>query len=268
MIANLRYEWRRVSSVRATWILTVCAVAVSALLAEVLALTISTLTSEGGAGAPGSGPELEGMSGSASDAAALQQDLFPLDLFVVGSAGSFITLILLGVVSAQGFGQDYRHGTIRLTLTLFPRRIPVFFSKAITTGAVIVVAYVASIVAAVLVALPNQSVVEVGGGLGFFWTMGRAVLFMLGFSLICFSITVLTRILALGVIIPVVLAVIAEPLLAALENWVSWIPKVLPFTSGNQFVGGEDIARNGLVYLAWIVVLMAAGLFTFVKRDA
>lgn len=256
---------------RATWIMVICAIAVSALLAEILALTISALAdAANGAqgGSPGSGSGSEFGAGSASDADELQDGRFPLGAFVVGSVGSFITLVLLGVVAAQAFGQDYRHGTIRLTLTLFPRRVNVFWAKAIVMSAVVVAAYAVSMVVATLVAMPNGRAVDFNPDAAFFAIMGRAMLYMIGFGLIAFAISALTRILALGVIIPVVLAVIAEPLLVALQYWVSWLPNILPFTAGQGFMGGTDMWRNGLVYLAWVVALLAAAQITFIKRDA
>lgn len=260
MISNLRYEWRRITTVRATWILIGCSVLVAALLAEILALTIGALGD----------PQMQGFSGAASDGYALTQDKFPLELFVIGSAGSFVTLILLGVVSAQSFGQEYRHGTIRLTLTIFPRRGPVFAAKVIVTGVVIIAAYVAAMIATVLVALPNGRVVDVSIDGSFLAGIGRAVLFMLGFSLIVLAITLLTRILALGVIIPIVLALIVEPLLSALASyeWASIMIKALPFMSGSAFTQGQDLLRNGLVFFGWTVVLLAVSLVTFQKRDA
>lgn len=262
MTGNLRYEWRRITTVRATWILTGCSVIVAALLAEILALTIDAL------GGPGN--MQNEMTGAASDAGALTQDKFPLDLFVIGSAGSFVTLILLGVVASQSFGQEYRHGTIRLTLTIFPRRVPVFVAKVIITGLVIVIAYVAAMVVTMLVALVNGKVVDMTITGDVLLSLSRAVLFMLGFSLIVLAITVLTRILALGVIIPIVLALILEPLLSALASyqWASGLIKALPFMAGSGFTQGHEVLRNGLVFLAWVVALLAASLVTFLKRDA
>lgn len=258
MRASLRYEWRRISTVRATWILTGSAVIAAAAIAEIIALTareLSTVVPEGDAAA---GQLIDPSAGA----------LFPLDSFVTGSAGSFITLILLGVVAAQAFGQDFRHGTIRLTLTMFPRRPQVFASKAIIMAAVVTVAYVAAMLAAALVAFVNRSVISTTVDGEFLGTAARSCLYMLGFSLIVFAITVLTRILALGVIIPLLLALVVEPTLVMLKGFVTWIPDVLPFSSGMAFMVGHDVARAGLVFLAWVVVLLAAALLTLERRDA
>lgn len=268
MTANLSYEWRRISSVRATWILGACVVVVTALIAEVAAWGLSRAAAAG-AGAPAN----DGSGLAADPSGGLH---LSLGVFAIGMAGGLVTMILLAVISAQAFGQDYRNGTIRLTLTLFPRRVPVFFARTIVVAAVTIVIYLVALAVAVLVALPNGSVVDVAFDGTFFLMALRSVLYMLGFLLIVFALTVLTRVLALGVIIPVVLALIVEPLaVTLLHAYASAVPaflthldSVLPFTSGQRFLSDVDLVRNGLVYLVWVVVLMAAALWSFRKRDA
>lgn len=267
MTANLRYEWRRISSVRATWILSACVVVVAALIAEVAAWGLSQASASG---AP-AGSDASGLAVDPSGGIHLS-----LGAFAVGMAGGLVTMILLGVVAAQAFGQDYRHGTIRLTLTLFPRRVPVFFARTIVMAAVTMVVYLLALAVTVLVALPNSKVVDVAFDGEFFLMVLRSVLYLLGFFLIVMALTALTRVLALGVIIPVVLALIVEPLAvtllhaysSAVPGFLKHLDYVLPFTCGQGFVGGMDVVRNGLVYLAWVVVLMAAALWNFLKRDA
>lgn len=266
MNANLRYEWRRISTVRATWILSGCVVVVAALIAEIAAWGLSRASAPGAPSNDGSGMLVDPSGGVH----------LSLGVFAVGMAGGLVTMILLAVIAAQAFGQDYRHGTIRLTLTLFPRRVPVFFARAIVMASVTIVVYLLALTVTVLVALLNRNVVDVAFNGTFFLMVLRSVLYLLGFFLIVFALTVLTRILALGVIIPVVLALIVEPLLvtllhaysSAVPGFLKRVDYVLPFTSGQGFVGDANIVRNGLVYLVWVVVLMAVALWSFRKRDA
>ena len=97
----------------------------------------------------------------------------------------------------------------------------------------------------------------------------RTCIYLIGFCLIVFAITVITRILALGVIIPLVFAAVVETLLGTLlSGFAPWISKVLPFTSGTEFVAGTDMVRNGLVFGAWVAVLTIAGYLVFERRDA
>ena len=84
-----------------------------------------------------------------------------------------------------------------------------------------------------------------------------------------FSLTVLTRILALGVIIPPVIAAVAEPLLASLvENYISWFPERIAVHLRRAVRLGTDIFRNGIVFGLWVLALTVAGYIVFERRDA
>lgn len=248
MTGALRYEWRRISSIRSTWILLGCAVGLSVVFALLLNAAIS--------------------SAANSQDADIQAIDFSLSGAVGTSTTNLIVLVLLGTLAAQAFGQEYRHGTIRLTLTEFPKRTPVFVAKVVVCCAVVLVAFaIATVLAAAVLRSNPQTVSE--STADFFAYFLRSCGYLVGFCLIVFGITVLTRVLALGVIIPLAFAAVAEPLLITLVgNYVSWIGDVLPFASGSNFVAGTDMSRNGLVFAAWVVALTAAGYVAFEKRDA
>lgn len=242
----------------------ICVIVVAAAFAEIGSLALASISDQA--------PVIDTDGTTINPAAGLR---LPLSSLISGAAGSFITLILLGVVAAQAFGQDYRHGTIRLTLTIFPRRLSAFFSRAVVMVAVIVATYLIAMIAVTLVALPNARVIDTSIT-GEFFTFGvRALLYMAGFSLIVLALTVLTRILALGVIIPIVVALVAEPLLMVSAEVLSGrfpglsrVQYFLPFTAGQGFAAGDEILRNGLAFLAWVIVLLAPAILVFVKRDA
>lgn len=249
MTTALRYEWRRISSIRATWILVGCAIALSTAFALLFSLAIGAAT--------------ESTNSAQSQA---------LDLSLSGSVASattnLIVLVLLGTLAAQAFGQEYRHGTIRLTLTEFPKRTPIFVAKVIICCVVILASFLVATVIAWLILRGNANIVDEGIA-----TFGayilRTCVYLVGFCLIVFAITVLTRILALGVIIPLAFAAVAEPLLGTLlGNYIPWLPDALPFMSGSGFVAGTDMLRNGAVFSAWVAALTVAGYIVFEKRDA
>lgn len=249
MSSALRYEWRRISSIRSTWILVGCAVLISAAFALLFSLALSAASSQ---------PNTDGIQGLKTS----------LGSSVGTATTNLIVLIVLGTLAAQAFGQEYRHGTIRLTLTEFPKRTNVFIAKIVVCCAVILAGFLVSSIVAWAILQGNSAVINDG-----FATFGaqflRTCLYLIGFCLIVFSLTVLTRILALGVIIPLVIAAVAEPLLASLvENYISWFPNALPFTSGEQFVSGTDIFRNGIVFGLWVLALTVAGYIVFERRDA
>jgi len=253
MVGVLRYEWRRISSIRSTWILLALSIVFSAGIAFLVTAGLNAAD-----------------SASESDPSIGQLGLLSMGDALSTATTNFVVLVLLGTVAAQAFGQEYRQGTIRLTLTAFPRRMPVFIGKVVVCLAWITAAFLLSLVVSALIFWPQTSIIAHPDGMASFAAfMLRAWLFLMGFCLVVFAVTVLTRILALGVIIPLLLAVVVENLITSLAgSWVPWIGKVLPFTSGNGFMAGEDMLRNGLVYLLWVGALVVAALVVFERRDA
>jgi ABC-2 type transport system permease protein len=248
MSSSLRFEWRRITSIRSTWILIGIAVALSAGFA-ILISSLSSALNDG-----------SGESGG-SDVS------FNLTQGITQSATNLLVLIALGTIAAQAFGQDYRHGTIRVVLTEFPNRTQVFISKIIICCLFITVAFAISLAVAALI-------LQVGGNvsgasddlLGFIF---RSWLYVMGFCFIVFAVTVMTRILALGIVIPLVFAAVFEPLISGLlSSYVEWLPKALPFAAGLDFASGESIVRGGLVFAAWSLGLLAVSYVMFTKRDA
>ncbi|MFZ1671704.1 MAG: ABC transporter permease subunit [Candidatus Nanopelagicales bacterium] len=253
MVGVLRYEWRRISSIRSTWILLALSIVFSAGLAALVTVGLNAANSV-----------------SDSDSTVEPAGLLSMGGALSTATTNFVVLVLLGTVAAQAFGQEYRQGTIRLTLTAFPRRMPVFVGKVVVCCLWITAAFVLSLVVSALIFWPQTGIIaHPDSTVSFAAFILRAWLFLMGFCLVVFAVTVLTRILALGVIIPLLLAVVVENLITGLAgSWLPWIGKVLPFTSGNNFVAGEDMVRNGLVYLAWVAVLVAAALVVFERKDA
>ncbi len=262
MMRNLTYEWRRISSIRSTWILTGVTIVAAAALAELIAVVAAYAVSHPtGPAGPDGGPVEVATKLSLGEFVTTAMTN-PLSIAIV--------FVILSTIVAQAFGQEYRHGTIRLTLTAFPRRVPVFVAKAIVCLAVVVVTFVITVLLTIVIGLLNSG--AVGGdapSVDFFGPAGRMILYLIGYCLIVFAVTVITRVLALGVIIPLLFLIVVEAVLVNLvSRFVHWLPEVMPFTSALAFVNGTDMVRNGLVFLAWIVVLVGIALAVFRARDA
>ncbi|MBA2739719.1 MAG: ABC transporter permease [Actinomycetota bacterium] len=116
MTAALRYEWRRLLTLRSTYWLIAVSVVIAATLSSLIAWGFSGLdiASEG--------------AGFVLAAIATQ-----------GAGAGFAPLLIAYVMSIFGiltFGHEYRHGMIRATLTAVPSRLAVFAAKALLTAAV------------------------------------------------------------------------------------------------------------------------------------
>lgn len=249
MISNLVYEWRRLWSVRATWIMTFVYLAVTGLL--------------------GAGPLFlgDGDFGTQTWAG------------LYSTSASFLCLVMLSVVASQFFGHEYRYGTIRLTLTEFPRREQVLLAKTIMLAVYVIFAtffgwVVLGIVGSIA---PEGAIGTQGPGINF--TGGEAselwqvLIFGFAYSLIAMSITLITRNLALGIVLPLLTFSVIEGLLqlfASLANGaMDWVVDWLPFVNGNAWVTNvPDSSNSGLIFAVWTVGIFLIGSLLFFKRDA
>jgi len=245
----LRYEWVRISTVRSTWAL----IGFAMLVPAGLALFVSWLV--GNLGPDGGGPP-DGETG--------------------GLAGFLpLTAAILCAIGAAAFGQEYRHGLIRITLAIFPRRTPVFVAKTLMVAAVVVVAAILAIATIVLA----QALGGVIAGTGVVWDETawgasgvRAVMYVVLFVLIALALTALTRNQPLGIIGPIVLAVLIEPIIgtiAFVQGW-TWIDWVLPFSGGAAAVSTDGAEAWGhlAIFGGWFLVLAIPAWVLFVRRDA
>jgi ABC-2 type transport system permease protein len=182
--------------------------------------------------------------------------------------------IFLGVVAAQAIGQEYRHGIIRLTLTQFPQRNRVMLGKllvivvflALTAVVVLLGFYLGGLLGAVL---QGKSVTfDPGSDIPL---SVRAVLFVVLYGLFGFALTAITRNLPIGVVIPIVLALLAVTLIiliAGLANW-TWVADVLPFANGQAAIlTSGEVWRHLGVFGLWSLGLLAIGWVLFDRRDA
>lgn len=285
MISALRYELRRITTLRSTWVMYACAVGFVALFA-ILQVTLTDLTADA-------------------------TGRVPLDL-VLDNAINPIAILFIATLAAMSFGHEYRHGIIRLTLTSLPRRGQVFAAKAIVIALASLVGYALMLGTAYLVAvvagdtrvqwisLGKRSVTSPDGDLGE-WSsllgedLLRSAAYVVGYSLIAFAVAALTRSLALGILIPLAASVMVEPLLIAfLETRLLWLNDVLPFSNAGQFLDwyptGDAIDLAGdsadpmapmygtgnpispvqasATFGAWITMLLAAAYALFGRRDA
>lgn len=250
MTGALRYEWVRITTVRSTWALIGLAMLVPAGLALFVAWLVGNLGPD--AGGP---PDDSGTGGLAG--------FLPL------------TAAVLCAIGAAAFGQEYRHGLIRITLAIFPRRTSVFVAKTLMVAGFMVVAAILAIATIVL----GQALGGLIGGTGVTWDETawgasgvRAVLYIVLFVLIALAITALTRNQPVGIIAPIVLAVLIEPIVGAIafvQGW-TWMDWVLPFSGGAAAVATDGAEAWGhlAVFGAWFLIIAIPAWILFVRRDA
>lgn len=253
MIAALRYEWRRMRSLRSTWIMAFLSVGQAA------GFTFMFLQAS----------------------RSFSENYVPTGATKLNDIVMFIFLpffpVLLSVIAAQAFGHDYRHGTIRLTLSAFPRRSEVLTARIVVAMLFMLVTTALTIAAVIGVmtlypdvtgGLDWQSVIDVSPRL-----LAMIALYML----IVMGIVIITRNLALGIVLPLVWWLIIENILAAIAylRW-EWVADWLPLNNFQGWVMSAGLAdpeayspnHSVLPMLVLAAVMVVWPSAVFLKRDA
>lgn len=237
----LTFEWRRAKSIRTTWITSFFVIA-----------------------SVGAFAWLGTIAATDADGTSLQLSL--TELIQQSVIGNPIVIVLLASLGAMAFGHEYRYGTIRLTLTAFPKRTGVFFAKLFMTLLIALVVVALSVAAAyaVLVILGDTISGEPS------WTSlaWQVAVYACTLAVLAFCLTVITRNHPLGIIGPVLLSILEAALIAILGERFAWLPDLLPFASLQSWFAGEEVARAAGVWTAWMLGLLLIGFVLLKRRDA
>ncbi len=248
MVNALIFEWRRLWSIRATWIMLFAFVAVNSLFG-ILPLFLS-------------------------DELGVQNWLG-----LYNTPTNFLALVVLSVVGAQVFGHEYRYGTIRLTLTEFPKREIVMLAKTLMLAAFVIFSVVLSWAVLGLLALfaPEGSISDKNVG----YTISpnapaelwKVMLYVLAYVFLAMSIAAISRNLALGIVLPLLMSTVIEGLLTILnqlaKNRFDWFIDIMPFENATDWLGDTGIHTSpGLTYAAWVVGFYLLATVLFFRKDA
>jgi ABC-2 type transport system permease protein len=243
----LRMEWRRIRTVRSSWLIALLAIASSTGLAAAV-----TATTEG-----------------------------PIDL---GLATSVInpgqpapTPVLLGILGVLAWGHDHRYGTIRPVLGVTPHR-----SALVAARFLVATVWFAAVAALAVGGAWVAGLIASGGDLGPFLTQDPlprmvfgSVVFGVGCGWLGLGIGALIRSLPVAIAGLFALPAIIEPMAvmilrqvhAGAENW-------LPFYASGQFVArtpvpdGPSIVAAVALFLGIGVALAIASAAVLDRRDA
>jgi ABC-type transport system involved in multi-copper enzyme maturation permease subunit len=242
MIRLFKYEFIRITSLRSSWVLTILG---TLMVCAISYLAISTTVST-----------------TNGDLAALAfSDLVPAFVPIWG--------IWAATLASQAFGHDYRHGTIRLTLSAFPNRFAVYFVR-VTTVLIWCTLWLAT--TAAIVILEGKVLLKDGIDLSqSSGAIGRASIFFLLFILSAIAIVMITRVMALGTVVPLMMASVVENLVAFfIPQSLEWTAEYYPYSRAMAWtmpwnVDGSENAYPLAVFT--VIALLIAGAM-FVKRDA
>jgi len=178
---------------------------------------------------------------------------------------TFISALFITVPFAQSFGHEYRDGTMRLTLSLFPHRRQVFAAKLAVPALVAGAGAVVSVLAVTAVALTSGHVTGAGALPS---VLLRCVGFTLLWGLLVASVTVLTRNLAAGVTGVLIWYLLVEQLLLSLlGNQFPDLDQYVPLLNGQKWMSTGEL-RGAVVMLVPTLLVTAVALLRFERKDA
>ncbi len=267
MTAALRYEWRRLWTIRSTYWLVGGTLVFQLVLSMLIAASLD----------PG--------------AADLSSGQLTASVVSVGASTGALPLLSAYIVAMLGvfsFGHEYRHGMIRATLTAVPSRGAVLTAKVLTMG----ILAAALGIACALLGLLNAAMF-LGNDADTSSSFVRDVILGLVVYTVLFGLFGLamsgllrnqTGAMALVLVLPSVIEGVLRLLLIAPsgQDGINKVAKFLPFDAGGQmfarpspgdidsvfgYVPLEPV-EGGLVLGIFVLVLLTLGSALFVTRDA
>ena len=230
----LAFERVRAASLKSTWVFPLIGVTIS-----VLAAVLGNATAS------------DGWSNTLSD--------------YVPSSYTFISALFITIPFAQAFGHEYRDGTMRLTLSLFPHRRQVFAAKLAVPAVVAAAGAVVSVLAISAIGLASGHVTDAGALPS---VLVRCVGFTIMWGLLVAAVTVLTRNLAAGVTGVLIWFILVEQLLLSLVgNSVENLDEFMPLLNGQKWMSTGEV-RGAVVMLVPTLALTLVALLKFERSDA
>lgn len=301
----LRSEWIKFRSLRSNWILLGVALLLSlgfAALSAYSALTFVRTSREaaqqqldealGGRSAVEMGLTEEELEAQRDDLVAEQETLMTGgsgpelpegtsfgEYIAMNSAngGLQLAVLLVGALAVLFIGSEYANGSIRSTMTAVPRRTPALVAKVVVLSVVGLLFGVLSATAAHLLVQPVLAAEELGYDL---W-QEAVLLNILAVGLyyavtawIGFGLGALLKSTTWGVVVLVVLLFVLEIVLFVLSfEWLDDVRPWAPSSSGTELTtlyqsadATFDHVQAGLVYGAWGLVLVLAGILVTKRR--
>jgi len=259
----IRSEWIKLRSVR-SWTIMAGAAAVLMVAFGALAASVAsgavTPTNPNGGGGGGRGP------------------FASVDPTAISLAGVTLAQLIIGILGVLVVSNEYANGMIRNTFAAVPRRLPVLWAKVLVLAGVLAVLMV---IASVVAFLVGQLILGDGKNTtlaaeGVLRAVLGSGLYLAGIGVFGVAIGAMLRNTA-GAIAVVVAALLIIPGLASLVLPTSWSDNVLPYLPGNSGTAFTSVngsatllsaGAGAVVFVAWLVLLLAGAAVLIRRRDA
>ncbi|MDN5896473.1 MAG: hypothetical protein L0H93_20940 [Nocardioides sp.] len=281
MTAALRYEWRRLASLRSTWWITVGSVVAGAGFTFFVAMVLRLSS-----GSELHGSVSEGESRFFLDAAMTQFSNVDPMFYLLAYA-----VAILGILS---WGHEYRHGMIRATLTAVPNRSMIWGAKYLVIAAWVAAVVVVSCVASLIFTLIWFSGLDLEYDFGALAiAIFKRIVYSVLLSWLVMSVTVLIRHQTFSLVLLYLWPLGIETMLKLVFQIFSSvsgnddlydIARLLPFNAGGRIMQnwgtgglqenldlfGDPLSAFGgfIIFGGFTLILMVGSLVAFQKRDA
>ena len=272
MTAALKYEWRRITTLRSTWWISGGAVMAAVSLTFLVSMALRL-----------------GSGDVADDTTSRSDSLVVLEMMMTQFSNFdpmfYLVAYIVAIVGIFSWGHEYRHGMIRATLTALPQRWSVWTSKYVVAAAWVTVVVVVTCVVSLLVATLWFA------GLGLHYDLpallaaiGRRVVYTVLLTWVVMSLTILFRNQTFALVVMYLWPMAIETLIKGIFIVPGLsdhreITRFLPFNAGGRImqrepsadsVFGDPLNAVGgfLVFGAFAAVLMGLAYYLFEKRDA
>jgi ABC-2 type transport system permease protein len=249
MIPTIKAEFRKLFTVRSTYIMVI----ISLILIFLFAFW------------------LEGYKGTSGSPAST---LAPTALQEIITNGAGLSVLFVSIIAVLFMAHEYRYNTINYTLTVNARRTQVLLAKVFTITVFSLGYGLLAVLTALgfyMLGLSLRDASLPPQDLNILTQVGKLIFYYIGYGLIGLLLAVVTRSIVMSIATLFIFPTTIEPLLGLLlkDN-----TKYLPFTALDSTVGATMIQNTLTAGTAVLVstAYLAAGLFVtwwlFVRRDA
>jgi len=272
MTAALRYEWRRITTLRSTWWITFGAIVVGTGVTFLVCMGLR-LSSDAD------------LTGSVSEDESREIVEAMMTQFSNFDPMFYLVAFVVAIIGVLAWGHEYRHGMIRATLTAVPQRWAVWSAKFIVVAAWVSAVVVATCVISLVITLVWFAGLDIDIDFpAMLAAIGRRVVYTVLLTWLVMSLTVMVRHQTFALVVlylwPMgVETVIKAIMLSPFFNDHYDKTRFLPFNAGGRImqrlpeaesVFGDPLNAVGgfIVFGLFTAILMAGSLVLFETKDA
>lgn len=218
-------------------------------------------------------------SGLVEDPDAGRREMPPIDATTISLAGVVLAQMIIGTLGVLMIAGEYSTGMIRSSLSAVPRRLPVLWGKVIVLSGVTLTLMLLAIFTAFLAAQPIMASAQrmTLSDDGVLRALVGAAVYLVGIGVLGITLGALLRNTA-GAITSLFALLLVVPGLIGLvlpQSWTDAVTPYLPSNAGQAVTSTMDMGQDLLspatglaVFVAYLVVLLAAAGFALTRRDA